>query len=80
MNYFLDDKINKAEILFTGVGFFLTAVCLGSAVHVSNAADNKEKIKNLPIGYIVGAEYVSFLHSYERNGADLELKVSLQDS
>ncbi|KAG2706972.1 hypothetical protein I3843_05G115400 [Carya illinoinensis] len=56
MNYFLDDKINKAEILFTGVGCFLAAVCLGSAVHASNAADNKEKLKNLPSGYIVGAE------------------------
>ncbi|KAG6654153.1 hypothetical protein CIPAW_05G125500 [Carya illinoinensis] len=56
MNYFLDDKINKAEILFTGVGCFLAAVCLGSAVHASNAADNKEKLKNLPSGYIFGAE------------------------
>ncbi|KAF5449528.1 hypothetical protein F2P56_029963 [Juglans regia] len=76
MNYFLDDKINKAEILFTGVGCFLAAVCLGSAVHASNAADNKEKLKNLPSGCIVGAEYASFLHSYEWNCADLELKVS----
>ncbi|KAL6538767.1 Uroporphyrinogen-III synthase [Orobanche minor] len=44
MNYFLDDKINKAEILFPGVGCFLIAVCLGSAVHSSNAADNKAKL------------------------------------
>ncbi|XP_049389802.1 ureide permease 1-like isoform X1 [Solanum stenotomum] len=44
LNYYLDDKINKAEILFPGVGCFLIAVCLGSAVHASNAADNKEKL------------------------------------
>lgn len=44
MNYFLDDKINKAEILFPGVGCFLIAVCLGSAVHLSNTADNKAKL------------------------------------
>ncbi|GER31855.1 ureide permease [Striga asiatica] len=44
MNYFLDDKINKAEILFPGVACFLVAVCLGSALHSSNAADNKAKL------------------------------------
>ncbi|XP_020570905.1 ureide permease 2-like isoform X2 [Phalaenopsis equestris] len=44
MNYFLDDRINKAEILFPGVGCFLIAVCLGSAVHSSNSADNKKKL------------------------------------
>lgn len=44
LNYFLDDRINRAEILFPGVGCFLIAVCLGSAVHSSNAADNKEKL------------------------------------
>lgn len=47
LNYFLDDKINKAEILFPGVGCFLIAVCLGSAVHHSNAADNKAKLNKL---------------------------------
>ncbi|XP_031273719.1 ureide permease 1-like isoform X2 [Pistacia vera] len=47
-NYFLDDKINRAEILFPGVGCFLIAVCLGSAVHSSNAADNKAKLRSLP--------------------------------
>ncbi|XP_057448112.1 ureide permease 1-like [Lotus japonicus] len=45
LNYFLDDKINKAEILFPGVGCFLIAVCLGSAVHSSNTADNKAKLE-----------------------------------
>ena len=44
LNYFLDDKINRAEILFPGVGCFLVAVCLGSAVHASNSADNKAKL------------------------------------
>ncbi|XVE74340.1 hypothetical protein DITRI_Ditri12bG0009300 [Diplodiscus trichospermus] len=49
LNYFLDDKINRAEILFPGVGCFLIAVCLGSAVHSSNAADNKAKLNELKI-------------------------------
>ncbi|KAJ8760488.1 hypothetical protein K2173_015155 [Erythroxylum novogranatense] len=47
MNYFLDDKINRAEILFPGVGCFLIAVCLGSAVHSSNSADNRTKLNSL---------------------------------
>ncbi|XP_022775765.1 ureide permease 1-like isoform X2 [Durio zibethinus] len=51
LNYFLDDKINRAEILFPGVGCFLIAVCLGSAVHSSNAADNKAKLNKLKIEY-----------------------------
>ncbi|KAG7563434.1 Ureide permease [Arabidopsis suecica] len=46
LNYFLDDKINKAEILFPGVACFLIAVCLGSAVHRSNADDNKAKLRD----------------------------------
>ncbi|KAK9935031.1 hypothetical protein M0R45_022147 [Rubus argutus] len=48
LNYFLDGKINRADILFPGVACFLIAVCLGSAVHSSNAADNKVKLDSLP--------------------------------
>ncbi|XP_059624576.1 ureide permease 1-like isoform X1 [Cornus florida] len=44
LNYFLDDRINKADILFLCVGCFLVAVFLGSAVHSSNAADNEAKL------------------------------------
>ncbi|XP_009392474.1 ureide permease 2-like isoform X4 [Musa acuminata AAA Group] len=44
LNYFLDDRINRAEILFPGAACFLVAVCLGSAVHSSNAADNTKKL------------------------------------
>ncbi|KAA8529347.1 hypothetical protein F0562_033854 [Nyssa sinensis] len=51
LNYFLDDKINNAAILFPGVGCFLVAVCLGSAVHASNAADNKAKLYSLSQDY-----------------------------
>lgn len=47
VNYFLDDKINRAEVLFPGVACFLIAVCLGSAVHSSNTADNKAKLEKL---------------------------------
>ncbi|KAL1806275.1 hypothetical protein ACET3Z_029343 [Daucus carota] len=49
LNYFLDDRINKAEILFPGVGCFLIAVCLASALHASNAKDNKAKLSALEI-------------------------------
>ncbi|KAL0372510.1 UNVERIFIED_CONTAM: Ureide permease 2 [Sesamum calycinum] len=59
LNYFLDDKINKAEILFPGVGCFLIAVCFGSAVHSSNAADNKAKL-------------TSFSNDYEDGSLNLE--------
>lgn len=55
LNYFLDDKINKAEILFPGVGCFLIAVFLGSAVHSSNTADNKAKLNNFSSDYKDGA-------------------------
>ncbi|KAL3369765.1 hypothetical protein AABB24_007015 [Solanum stoloniferum] len=69
LNYYLDDKINKAEILFPGVGFFLIAVCLGSAVHASNAADNKEKLdyfsidSNNGVGYASVQEHIAILNS-----------------
>ena len=65
MNYFLDDKINRAEVLFPGVACFLIAVCLGSAVHSSNAADNKAKLQSLPADAVKGLKYgfFFFLHS-----------------
>ena len=53
LNYFLDDKINKADILFPGVACFLVAVILGSCVHSSNASDNKKKLGQLSSGCIV---------------------------
>ncbi|CAL5188580.1 unnamed protein product [Lathyrus oleraceus] len=46
LNYFLDDKINKAKILFPGVGCFFIAVCLGFIVHSSNIIDNQAKLKD----------------------------------
>ncbi|CAJ2648139.1 unnamed protein product [Trifolium pratense] len=51
LNYFLDDKINKAEILFPGVGCFFVAVCLGFIVHSSNIADNQAKLKEFASDY-----------------------------
>ena len=60
LNYFLDNKINKAEILFPGVGCFLIAVCLGSAVHASNAADNRAKLCNFSNDCKTGEGYNSF--------------------
>nr|CAA62086.1 unknown [Vigna unguiculata] len=52
LNYFLDDKINKAEILFPGVGCFLIAVFLGFCrFNSSNASDNKAKLSNYTSDY-----------------------------
>ena len=62
MNYFLDNKINKAEILFPGVACFLIAVCLGSAVHSSNTADNKAKLDTLSTDTEKGLKYVFFAY------------------
>jgi len=45
MNYFLDDRINRAEVLFPGVGCFLIAVWLGAWLHKSNSADNLAKLQ-----------------------------------
>ncbi|KAG6548534.1 hypothetical protein Mapa_010022 [Marchantia paleacea] len=45
MNYFLDGRINRAEVLFPGVACFLVAVCLGSALHKSNDKDIKRKLQ-----------------------------------
>lgn len=64
LNYFLDDKINKAEILFPGVACFLIAVCLGSAVHSSNAADNKAKLTDYSNDSKDGTMYVFTFHEY----------------
>lgn len=64
-NYFLDDKINKAEILFPGIACFLVAVGLGSAVHSSNAADNKAKLNNLPSDSKPGTRYAFFSSVYD---------------
>ncbi|KAJ7561543.1 hypothetical protein O6H91_03G046900 [Diphasiastrum complanatum] len=50
MNYFLDARINRAEILFPGVACFLVAVFLGSALHASNMADNNAKLEKAQIG------------------------------
>ncbi|XP_028785591.1 probable ureide permease A3, partial [Neltuma alba] len=47
VNYFLDDGINRAQILFPGVGCFFIAVCLGLAVHSSNISDDEAKLNNL---------------------------------
>ncbi|PIM98767.1 hypothetical protein CDL12_28746 [Handroanthus impetiginosus] len=76
LNYFLDDKINKAEILFPGVGCFLIAVCFGSAVHSSNAADNKAKLMGFSNDYKDGSavkgEAVSKETTYANKAEDLE--------
>ncbi|KAK1611376.1 hypothetical protein QYE76_035049 [Lolium multiflorum] len=54
VNYFLDKRINRAEILFTGVACFLAAVILGSSVHASNAVDNEQKLSGSTNSYKLG--------------------------
>lgn len=44
VNYFLDNKLNRADLLFSGVSCFLVAVIFGSAVHSSNSADIEAKL------------------------------------
>lgn len=61
MNYFLDGKINRAEILFPGVACFLLAVCLGSAVHSSNTADIKMKLESLSEDSNNESKYVFYI-------------------
>ncbi|XP_038705918.1 ureide permease 1-like isoform X2 [Tripterygium wilfordii] len=74
LNYFLDDRINKAEILFPGVACFLIAVCLGSAVHSSNAADNIAKLGSLTSNKKLATEITVTSASDEafEGGKDLE--------
>ncbi|TVU50129.1 hypothetical protein EJB05_01486 [Eragrostis curvula] len=62
MNYFLDGRINRAEILFPGVGCFLIAVFLGAAVHSSNAKDNEKKLSLAESG---GVDFSSDVTSKE---------------
>lgn len=62
MNYFLDGKINRAEILFPGIACFLIAVCLGSAVHLSNTADEQIKLESLSIDSKKESKYVFYVY------------------
>lgn len=48
LNYFLDNKINRATILFPGVACFFVAAVLGAALHGSNKADIKRKLRASP--------------------------------
>ncbi|GJS88191.1 ureide permease 1-like protein isoform X1 [Tanacetum coccineum] len=71
LNYFLDDKINRAEILFPGVACFLIAVCLGSWVHASNAKDNQVKLNKMGDSHMGGKGSLTN-GSNAKEGKDLE--------
>ncbi|XP_042499198.1 ureide permease 3-like [Macadamia integrifolia] len=72
LNYFLDNRINNAQILFPGVGCFLIAVFLGTAVHFSNSADNKAKLHQISEGYKDGAGTVKEFKEPALNNGDME--------
>ncbi|XP_057448114.1 ureide permease 2-like isoform X2 [Lotus japonicus] len=78
LNYFLDYKINKAEILFPGIGCFLIAVCLGSAVHASNTDDNEVKLNNLSNDYKDGT-LISLIEGNRDKSKELESGNSSED-
>lgn len=44
INYFLDGRINRAEILFPGVFCFLCAAATGAVLHHSNKSDQDKKL------------------------------------
>lgn len=51
-NYFLDGRINRAEILFPGVACFLVAAVLGLFVHASNMDDHNVKLGRKTKGWL----------------------------
>ncbi|GKB76336.1 ureide permease 1-like protein [Tanacetum coccineum] len=71
LNYFLDERINRAEILFPGVACFLIAVCFGSVLHTSNAKDNEAKLDKVEDPQIGGKGSVS-------NGVDTNSRKDLE--
>lgn len=54
LNYFLDDKINRVEVFFLGVGCFLIVVFFGVVVYYFNVVDVKVKLEFLFSEYKVG--------------------------
>lgn len=52
MNYFLDGRINRAEILFPGVACFLIAAITGLFVHASNMDDINIKLGKKTTGWL----------------------------
>jgi hypothetical protein len=51
-NYFLDGRINRAEILFPGVVCFLIAAITGLLVHASNVDDHNTKLGRKSKGWL----------------------------
>ncbi|KAL6593364.1 hypothetical protein ACP70R_049019 [Stipagrostis hirtigluma subsp. patula] len=45
VNYFLDARMNRADILFPGVACFVVAFFFGAGVHCSNVKDKEDKIR-----------------------------------
>ncbi|KAK9909739.1 hypothetical protein WJX75_006774 [Coccomyxa subellipsoidea] len=52
LNYFLDGRINRAEILFPGVVCFLIAAITGLLVHASNVDDHNTKLGRKSKGWL----------------------------
>ncbi|TVU04220.1 hypothetical protein EJB05_50199, partial [Eragrostis curvula] len=69
VNYFLDGRINRAEVLFPGVACFVVAVLLGAAVNSSNAKDKEEKLR------ILGGDFITD-EDIEMSRDDISAKAS----
>ncbi|KAA6424880.1 hypothetical protein WJX79_006556 [Trebouxia sp. C0005] len=75
MNYFLDDRINNAAVLFPGVGCFLIAACLGSWLHASNVADIDKKLGIQRGGDVIDR---SWARDAEAGGPSMMLSVGFE--
>uniref|UniRef100_A0A0D9UW83 Uncharacterized protein n=1 Tax=Leersia perrieri TaxID=77586 RepID=A0A0D9UW83_9ORYZ len=69
INYFLDGRINRAEILFPGVACFLVAAFLGASVHSSNAEDDEKKLSMVESDVVVDRGQ-TVLPDPENNGGE----------
>lgn len=74
INYFLDDRINNAAVLFPGVGCFLIAAITGLFLHASNMDDVRAKLGTKAGGWLSKANLVS------SNADEIKEEQALDDS
>jgi peptidoglycan/LPS O-acetylase OafA/YrhL len=65
LNYFLDQGLNKATLLFPGVACFALAVVSGALTHVFNEEHLKKRKRSFDDsvhGHVVGNVTIGFEH------------------